>query len=103
LEEKQKAHFEAEKLALAEEAERFYKSCCEGTERTLELQSRYTKYLEWADAEKTKRIEVLEKKYQAVFEDNSKECDKAQQKVLEYWNQSVPHVLVPLSGLAASV
>ena len=44
-------------------------------------------YLEWADAEKTKRIEVLEKKYQDVFEKNSKEYDKAEQKVREYWNQ----------------
>jgi hypothetical protein len=68
LEEKQKAHFEAEELALAEEAERFYKSCCERTERILELQSRYTKYLELADAEKAKRIKVLEKKYLDVFE-----------------------------------
>ena len=74
LEEKQKVHFEAEKRALAEEAERFYKSCCERTERMLELQSRYMKYLEWAESEKTKRIEVLEKKYQDVFEENSKEC-----------------------------
>ena len=30
---------------------------------------------------------MLEKKYQDVFEENSKECDKAQQKVREYWNQ----------------
>ena len=84
LEEKQKVHFEAEKRALAEEAERFYKSCCERTERILELQSRYTKYLEWADAEKTKRIEVLEKKYQDVLDLNSKEYDEAQQEVDEH-------------------
>ena len=43
LEEKQEVHFEAEKRALAEEAERFYKSCCERTERMLELQSKYMK------------------------------------------------------------
>ena len=83
LEEKQKAHFEAEKLALAEEAERFYKSCCERTERMLELQSRYTKYLEWAESEKKKRIEVLEKKYQDVLDLNSKEYEEAQQEVTE--------------------
>ena len=41
LEEKQKAHFEAEKLALAEEAANFYKSGCERVQRVLELQSRY--------------------------------------------------------------
>jgi len=87
LEEKQKVHFEAEKRALAEEAERFYKSCCERTERMLELQSRYMKYLEWAESEKTKRIEVLEKKYQDVLDLNGKEYDEAQQEVAENWNQ----------------
>ena len=87
LEEKQKVHFEAEKRALAEEAERFYKSCCERTERMLELQSRYMKYLEWAESEKTKRIEVLEKKYQDVLDLNSKEYDEAQLLVAENWNQ----------------
>ena len=86
LEEKQKAHFEAEKRALAEEAERFYKSCCERTERMLELQSRYTKYLEWAESEKKKRIEVLEKKYQDVLDLNGKEYDEAQQEVDEHTN-----------------
>jgi hypothetical protein len=99
LEEKQKAHFEAEKLALAEEAERFYKSCCERTERMLELQSRYAKYLEWAESEKKKRIEVLEKKYQDVWDLNGKEYDEAQLLLA----QPVPHVLVPLSGLVAPV
>ena len=77
LEEKQKAHFEAEKLALAEEAARFYKRGCE-------LQNKYMEYLEWADAEKTKRIEVLEKKYQDVLDLNSKEYDEAQQEVDEH-------------------
>ena len=84
LEEKQKAHFEAEKLALAEEAATFYKTGCERVQRTLELQSRYTKYLEWVESEKTKRIEVLEKKYQDVLDLNSKEYDEAQQEVDEH-------------------
>ena len=76
LEEKQKAHFEAEKLALAEEAARFYKRGCE-------LQNKYMEYLEWADAEKTKKIEVLEKKYQDVLDLNRKEYEEAQQEVTE--------------------
>ena len=80
LEEKQKGHFEAEKLALAEEAARFYKRGCE-------LQNKYMEYLEWADAEKTKKIEVLKKKYQDVLDLNIKEYEEAQQKVREYWNQ----------------
>jgi hypothetical protein len=36
-------------------------------------------YLEWADAEKTKRIEVLENRYQDVLDLNSKEYVEAQQ------------------------
>jgi hypothetical protein len=40
-------------------------------------------YLEWADAEKTRRIEVLEKKYQDVLDLNSKEYVEAQQQVDE--------------------
>jgi hypothetical protein len=40
-------------------------------------------YLEWADAEKTKRTEVLEKKYQDVLDLNSKEYVEAQQQVDE--------------------
>ena len=76
LEEKQKGHFEAEKLALAEEAARFYKRGCE-------LQNKYMEYLEWADAEKTKKIEVLEKKYQDVLDLNRKEYEEAQQEVTE--------------------
>ena len=76
LEEKQKGHFEAEKLALAEEAARFYKRGCE-------LQNKYMEYLEWADAEKTKKIEVLKKKYQDVLDLNTKEYEEAQQEVTE--------------------
>jgi hypothetical protein len=41
-------------------------------------------YLEWADAEKTKRIEVLEKKYQDVLDLNCKEYHEAQQEVDEH-------------------
>jgi hypothetical protein len=49
---------EAQKLALAEEAVTFNKG-------SLGLQDTYMEYLEWADAEKTKRTEVrLENKYQ---------------------------------------
>jgi hypothetical protein len=36
-------------------------------------------YLEWADAEKTKRTEVLENKYQDVLDLNRKEYEEAQQ------------------------
>ena len=80
LEEKQKGHFEAEKLALAEEAARFYKRGCE-------LQNKYMEYLEWADAEKTKKIEVLEKKYQDVLDLNGKEYDEAQLLLAQRFNQ----------------
>jgi hypothetical protein len=66
LEEKQEGHFEAEKLALAEEAETFYKRALGDNKRVLELQNTYMEFLEWADAEKTKRTEVLEKKYEDV-------------------------------------
>jgi hypothetical protein len=52
---------EAQKLALAEEAAAFYR-------RSVELNNTYMEYLEWADAEKTKRTEVLEKKYQDVLD-----------------------------------
>jgi hypothetical protein len=79
LEEKQKGHFEAEKLALAEEAARFYKRGCE-------QQNKYMEYLEWADAEKTKKIEVLKKKYQDVLDLNTKEYVEAQQEVDEHTN-----------------
>jgi hypothetical protein len=44
LEEKQKVHFEAEKLALAEETATFYRSGCERTERILKLQNTYMEY-----------------------------------------------------------
>jgi hypothetical protein len=88
LEKEQKAHFEAENnLALAEEAATFYKSGCERAQRILELQSRYMKYLEWAESEKTKRIEVLKKENQELFEQNVRAYRKAQQRMREYWNQ----------------
>ena len=52
------------------------------------LQDSYVKLLEWGDAAKAKKIEVLEKenevlekKYEGVFDLNSKEYDKVQQKV----------------------
>jgi hypothetical protein len=78
LEEKQEVHFEAEKLALAEEtATSCNKRALGDNERALELQNTYMEYLEWADAEKTKRIEVLEKKYR------EKEYEEAQQEVDE--------------------
>jgi hypothetical protein len=73
LEEKQKVHFAAEKLALAEEAATFYERGCERTQRILELHSRYMKYLEWGDAEKTKRIEVLKRENQELLDLNMKE------------------------------
>jgi hypothetical protein len=43
-------------------------------------------YLEWADAEKTKKIEVLKKKYQDVLDLNTKEYVEAQQEVDEHTN-----------------
>jgi hypothetical protein len=46
LEEKQEVHFEAEKLALAEEAATFYKRALGDNERALELQNTYMEYLE---------------------------------------------------------
>jgi hypothetical protein len=39
--------------------------------------------LEWSDAEKAKKIEVLEKKYQDVLDLNRKEYEEAQQEVRE--------------------
>jgi hypothetical protein len=50
----------------------------------LELQNTYMEYLEWADAEKTKGIEMLEKKYEDVLDLNSKEYDEAHQEVDEH-------------------
>jgi hypothetical protein len=41
-------------------------------------------YLEWADAEKTKRIEVLEKENQELLDLNIKEYVEAQQEVAEH-------------------
>jgi hypothetical protein len=49
----------------------------------LGLQDSYVKLLEWSDAAKAKKIEVLEKKYQDVLDLNSKEYDEAQQEVRE--------------------
>jgi hypothetical protein len=43
------------------------------------------KYLEWAESEKTKRTEVLEKQAEDVFEDNSKEYDKWNQQYHTCW------------------
>jgi hypothetical protein len=39
------------------------------------------KLLEWSDAEKAKKIEVLEKKYQGVLDLNYEEYVEAQQEV----------------------
>jgi hypothetical protein len=56
----------------------------------LGLQASYVKLLEWSDAAKAKKIEVLEKenevlknKYQDVLDLNSKEYVEAQQQVDE--------------------
>jgi hypothetical protein len=69
---------EAQKLELAEEAATFYR-------RSLGLHGAYVEYLEWSDAEKTKRIRVLEKQYayQDVCDLNTKEYDGAQKEVYE--------------------
>jgi hypothetical protein len=69
-------NLESKKLRLAEEEAKFY-------ERPLGLQDSYVKLLEWSDAEKAKKIKVLEKKkkYQDVLDLNSKEYDEAQQEV----------------------
>jgi hypothetical protein len=48
LEEKQKVHFAAEKLALAEEAATFYERGCERTERVLKLQNTYMLWSTWS-------------------------------------------------------
>jgi hypothetical protein len=81
LKEKQERHFEAGKLELAEEKSRGY-------ERLLGLQDEYVKSLEWSDAEKAKKIEVLEKekeelekKYQDVLDDNRKDFEWMHQEV----------------------
>jgi hypothetical protein len=44
------------------------------------------KYLEWADAEKTKRTEVLKKENQELLDLNMKEYVEAQQQVDEEHN-----------------
>jgi hypothetical protein len=43
-------------------------------------------YLEWADAEKTKGINELEKKYQGMLDLNKKEYAEAQKEVVENLN-----------------
>ena len=55
------------------------------------LQDPYVKLLEWSDAAKAKKIEVLEKenevlkkKYQDMLDLNGKEHDEAQQEVGEH-------------------
>ena len=40
-------------------------------------------FVEWRDAEKTKRIKVLEQEYQDVLDLNKKEYAEAQQEVVE--------------------
>jgi hypothetical protein len=90
-------NLESKKLGLAEEEAKFY-------ERSLGLQDSYVKLLEWSDAEKAKKIKVLEKKYQDVLDLNSKEYDEAQQEVRE--NMDAHHASrVPqsLSGLISFV
>jgi hypothetical protein len=79
LEEKQKGHFEAEKLELAEEKAAFY-------ERPLGLQGAYVKFLEWGDAEKAEKIEVLEKEKEELLDLNKKEHAGAQKGVSENLN-----------------
>ena len=69
-------NWESKELGLAEEKAKFY-------ERPLGLQDSYVKLLEWSDAAKAKKIEVLEKKYQDVLDLNSKEYDEAHQEVRE--------------------
>jgi hypothetical protein len=66
LEEKQKRHFEAGELELAEGNATFYV-------RSLRLQDAYVKFLEWSDAEKAKKIEVLEKEKEEL-KNNIKMC-----------------------------
>jgi hypothetical protein len=53
-------NLESKELGLAEEEAKFY-------ERSLVLQDSYVTLLEWSDAEKAKKNEVLEKKYQDVL------------------------------------
>jgi hypothetical protein len=70
-------NWESKKLGLAEEKAKFY-------ERPLGLQDSYVKLLEWSDAEKAKKIEVLEKEYQDVLDLNRREYEEAQQEVDEH-------------------
>jgi hypothetical protein len=76
---KNMGRLEAEELALAEEKVAFYKRALGDSERNAErilgLNNAYVEYLEWADAEKTKRIEVLAKENLQIIQlefDNKK-------------------------------
>jgi hypothetical protein len=44
-------------------------------------------YLEWADAEKTKRIKELKKQYQDVLDDNKKDFEWMHQEVNKNQNE----------------
>jgi hypothetical protein len=87
VEEKQKGHFEAEKLELAEEKVAFYKRALGDNERVVGLNHGYVEYLEWADAEKTKIIKELEKKYQDVLDGNLKDFEWMHQEVNKNQNE----------------
>jgi hypothetical protein len=52
-------NWKSKELGLAEEKAKFY-------ERPLELQDSYVKLLEWSDAAKAKKIEVLEKENEVL-------------------------------------
>ena len=52
-------------------------------ERALGLNNAYVEYLEWSDAEKTKRTKELEKKYQDVLDLNREGYAEAQKEVVE--------------------
>jgi hypothetical protein len=70
----------------------------------------YVEFLEWSDAEKAKKIEVLEKekeelekKYQDVLDDNKKDFEWMYQAVDIYEPERVSDVLGAPSGLVTSV
>jgi hypothetical protein len=60
-------------------------------------------YLEWADAEKTKRIEVVEEKHQDVLDLRHKDYAEAQQGVSECEDKYITCLARSLSGLATFV
>jgi hypothetical protein len=80
-------------------------------ERSLGLQDAHLKFLEWSDAEKAKKIEVLEKekeelekKYQDVLDDNKKQKGfRMDAPGSGYEPERVSHVLGAPSGLVTSV